>query len=1057
MSDVISVPVCFVANEVHNSSSNQANRQCVEQVHRIDVEEFNKIGPVRKEGKLTLTKSWKEYLLKVWATKCNCVIAFGYSRVSPLTSRKGKTPFIRQDAHCTFENCCRFRVLIAKHQRDESSIAMHFITFGIENHGRQPSRFRRTTPSEAQRLESMLSHNRPEEVFEELIDKADSGKLRAGNFNDVKSPGVLRRLQAVVATRERFHKDVCVELDAMQILFRETDIDNSVKGFIQRRGSDPFYAIMYSEPQLQLLNRKGVILYLDATGSIFRKWQGFQKRMLLYSLILRCDRKGEPPIPIAEMISNDHTTEMISNMLLSLRMDLNRIHGESVNFRFPAELIVTDFSWALIHSSLHMLNNALNIDLYLTATHDSLVNGVPWKRCTGVFLCANHVVHIVTRKSNSLAKSKSRDVAQSFVHCFVLLQYTETMNEAFETVRLIFKMFGNKFLSKAVHQAKEELLKKIKCWKIRSKCESAIENPDSKWSLHKENEDIAYKKSARSSIRKRSPWRNAFYTAFHEQMETSATGSDNCYYSPALVNYLLDHWLPLFPLWCMAVSQLFSFELQDSWYSNAHVENWFAFVKSAHLRQSSIGARVKVNKFIQNQRETILKRLKRFNLSEERDRTKRKRKRGNAEEMHDAEEYWGKRKRAKYTKPTQKTANRLFTQLPSPSESLEASMGDKESRSYSFQGVSSNEEPTANTAGKCDASDTLSYEYTTSPVHSMNEAEFDTSSQCPSVNHDTIPKDASASKKGQPHKPTSTKSSEAAAKPNPDASKFAAPQHTRSTSPKSSRHANFFDTGSGYRLKFVIRSGIAISAADQRSLANDRWLQLNVLHAYLSCLETPQCSMWRDSDWRLIQSGQFPEEAVTRTDWTKARHIFIVVAEPGHFVSIVIDLHEGTVAYLNTTGGNRFATQQHAKTWNKFAKTYLAEVLNNRVYFAPVQMEHPLQRDGSSCGVLVCNFGRCIATHKTLMSVRTDERSIANSRLDIWRTLEENRDTERCAGCRQSDDPTNAGNGIDDWAQCLSCGNWFHFGCILNRNNTGLTIEQLHEIGWECSHCRNVA
>ena len=61
------------------------------------------------------------------------------------------------------------------------------------------------------------------------------------------SPAVLRRIKSVVASCENLHRDACIELDALQHLHRDSDMDNAIKGFIQRRGADPFFITMYTQ------------------------------------------------------------------------------------------------------------------------------------------------------------------------------------------------------------------------------------------------------------------------------------------------------------------------------------------------------------------------------------------------------------------------------------------------------------------------------------------------------------------------------------------------------------------------------------------------------------------------------------------------------------------------------------------------------------------------------------------------------------------------------------------------------------------------------------------
>ena len=145
-------------------------------------------------------------------------------------------------------------------------------------------------------------------------------------------------------------------------------------------------------------------------------------------------------------------------------------------------------------------------------------------------------------------------------------------------------------------------------------------------------------------------------------------------------------------------------------------------------------------------------------------------------------------------------------------------------------------------------------------------------------------------------------------------------------------------------------------------------------------------------------------------------------------------------------------TKHAAVTWNTFARTYLSEVLKGNMNFYSIQIDCPKQRDSTSCGVLACMLGRNVATRKTLMSIRTDSRSIAQYRVEILETLNENKDTERCCSCRQHDDPTNKGNQVDRWVQCSTCSNWFHFGCMKQQYHA--SDEEMNLLIVVCSHCK---
>ena len=153
-------------------------------------------------------KLFRDFILKFISDRCNCVLCFDYSRLSHLTSRKCRSPFIRQDAHCTFENCCKFKFIIHKNQDFKSHVIMAFEQRGKENHDGQSLRFRNTNEAERKDIENLLQTERPSRVYEELIDKADYEKLKAGNYNVPKSPAVIRKLKSLVSASEHFHANV---------------------------------------------------------------------------------------------------------------------------------------------------------------------------------------------------------------------------------------------------------------------------------------------------------------------------------------------------------------------------------------------------------------------------------------------------------------------------------------------------------------------------------------------------------------------------------------------------------------------------------------------------------------------------------------------------------------------------------------------------------------------------------------------------------------------------------------------------------------------------------
>ena len=253
-----------------------------------------------------------------------------------------------------------------------------------------------------------------------------------------------------------------VELLLIQRLYAECDAEsNRIMGFVQHTGADPFFVIMYSEKQLRLLRSEPCIMHFDATGSIFRTIQGVRTRMLLYSLIIANPIQGEPPVAIAEMVASRHTTDMVSHMLLCVRLDVNRLCGRQLTTGFSNCLVVTDFSWALIHAVLHEFNDALDINSYLLRTYNTLARCKTWQPCAGVFLCVNHMIHIVSRKIGKLASGNNK-LRAAFMHCFVLLQYSCDCKEALSRINDVLTLFGMQKKTHAVRTTRTRLARDLR-------------------------------------------------------------------------------------------------------------------------------------------------------------------------------------------------------------------------------------------------------------------------------------------------------------------------------------------------------------------------------------------------------------------------------------------------------------------------------------------------------------------------------------------------------------------------------------------------------------------
>ena len=75
---------------------------------------------------------------------------------------------------------------------------------------------------------------------------------------------------------------------------------------------------MYGSKQidlLKLIKNSAIILNLDATGSLISKPPFTKNKIYYYALTLQHSENSISLVPVAEMISNDHSTAEISHFL----------------------------------------------------------------------------------------------------------------------------------------------------------------------------------------------------------------------------------------------------------------------------------------------------------------------------------------------------------------------------------------------------------------------------------------------------------------------------------------------------------------------------------------------------------------------------------------------------------------------------------------------------------------------------------------------------------------------------------------------------------------------
>ena len=157
--------------------------------------------------------------------------------------------------------------------------------------------------------------------FYKQLKQTPHAELVSGNISRSLNKNVLKVIKSELSQRTRMHDDVFMELYLTQNILRECDTGfQKISGYIQLLQVDPFCIHMYTETGINILvqhlrdkkPRTPVTLYLDATGNVVAKLPNQPKRVLYYCLTLPGSGPNAPPLPVSEMLTNEHSIPPIT-------------------------------------------------------------------------------------------------------------------------------------------------------------------------------------------------------------------------------------------------------------------------------------------------------------------------------------------------------------------------------------------------------------------------------------------------------------------------------------------------------------------------------------------------------------------------------------------------------------------------------------------------------------------------------------------------------------------------------------------------------------------------
>ena len=398
-----------------------------------------------------------------------------------------------------------------------------------------------------------------------------------------------------------------------------------------------------------------------------------------------------------------------------------------------------------------------------------------------------------------------------------------------------------------------------------------------------------------------------------------------------------------------------------------------------------------------------------------------RRKRNNKSSMHNVEELYGKKKRrGKYVNPILKTAN----------VALQSSDCDEHSTKTPIKLRNKGSDDTSNTCYLPELQQTDR----TDEYEVMSDSAFNNSDIIPDTPPHANENVSVVKKKHQPEIGTNNGTKKSSV---------------------SSADDELESMENDHSLIMILRNGHVILEYHMRSILTEgEWLQADVITSFLTLFNSKQFVFLGSNIWSLIEANKdIDDTLICDVNWHDAKNIVTWKNENGHFVLIWISLNGHFVSYINTIleAYEADIKARHATdVWNRFVQKKLINKLGIKP-FKCRQVKHPYQQDSSSCGVLVCMLGYCIATDTELSTVKTNERAITRHREFIWRTFSANRDTTLCPQCRKKDDPKNKKGVKDKWVRCEKCGHYIHYSCA--KFDYSMPEDEAEKLSYRCCFC----
>lgn len=611
-----------------------------------ELDEFKKTRTLRK-------KVWTEIMDAKFREVNNlCVLKFEHHHVTSANSRKTSACFFKATATCKHLTCYDFEFKIQSEPEDGcKEVIVAVKSFGTLDHEENACYARHLKGVKRSQAKKEIKYRSPSAYLTEVYDKVDPRKLVMRNSSDTKQLMVYQKIKSEVNNEGDFDEDYFQDL---RLTKKDMDMkctNNKVKGYIQKLTFDPLSVVMFTEQQLNLVNtlntilENNLVLYLDATGSLIKKPQEVKKAIFYYALAVRHPLESSP-LPVAEMMSNDHTIPSITHFLDLFRRAYKQIYNKEV----PVKRIEMDFSWAMINSSLRSFA-VMTVSGYIQRCWEVQDTNADLPTVV-VHICAAHMIHAASR---NLYKICNKNVKKFYQYIFANLQNTTNLKVAGKIAKNMFIVANSNYRTDKVNSAIEQLRSLFV-----SIPEIEDENEDEQLGEEVPDDECVNKDTIKGS--------SEFYHYFLKMKRRAentvqadqavAPFTPNQYFCPDAATCILENYLGYYPLWSGLM-----LDENNTRDTNNTVENWFKIVKKDEFQSRN---NIKIGRVVRQLADMMKGRIKRYCHEYSAPAIpKKKRKR----DLDLSEEKWGKSMKSSKTKGyynREAAAQFLNEELPFP-------------------------------------------------------------------------------------------------------------------------------------------------------------------------------------------------------------------------------------------------------------------------------------------------------------------------------------------------------------------------------------------------------